>query len=285
MLISSLTALFGALLAYALSDGTLTGLGAPVIMWCALLCFITQWLAFIPAYLKQSERFYDLTGSLTYIGGTLLALSQAGLAEPRALLLASLVLIWALRLGSFLFKRVHQDGGDGRFDELKPRWGAFLTAWTVQGLWVLFTASSAWVGILSARPLPLGWLELAGGALWSIGFAIEVIADRQKRAWRAERGAEAFIQRGLWRYSRHPNYFGEITLWCGVALISLPVMSGWSHLSLLSPAFVYLLLTRVSGVPLLEARAQERWGEDPSYQRYLARTSRLLPWPPKRSKP
>jgi steroid 5-alpha reductase family enzyme len=283
MLISALTTLFGALLTWGLSQGTLTLEGTPVLLYCALIAFGVQWVAFIPAYLKQTERFYDLTGSLTYISCALLILSQVGLSEPRALLLSALVMIWALRLGLFLFRRVHQDGGDGRFDTLKPRFGAFLTAWTVQGLWVLLTSSAAWVGALTTTPQPLGWVELLGGLVWLTGFSIEVIADQQKRSWRAhKREGERFICSGLWRYSRHPNYFGEITLWVGVALIALPVMSGWGYLGLLSPVFVYVLLTRISGVPLLEARAQERWGSDPRYQAYLQQTSRLCLWWPKR---
>jgi len=283
MLISALTALFGALLTWGLSQGTITLEGPPVLLYCALIAFGVQWLAFIPAYLKQTERFYDLTGSLTYISCALLILSQVGLSEPRALLLSALVMIWALRLGLFLFRRVHQDGGDGRFDTLKPRFGAFLTAWTVQGLWVLLTSSAAWVGALTIAPQPLGSVERFGGLIWLMGFFIEVIADQQKRSWRAHKSVdERFISSGLWRYSRHPNYFGEVTLWVGVALIALPVMSGWGYLGLLSPVFVYVLLTRISGIPMLEARAQERWGDDPPYQAYLQQTSRLCLWWPKR---
>ena len=271
--------LLGALFTLALSQGGAQVNGWPAVAVCALIVFGVQWLAFIPAYLKQTERFYDVTGSLTYISCTLLALSIAGFDEPRALLLAGCVLVWAARLGTFLFRRVHQDGGDGRFDDIKPKFSSFLTAWTLQGLWVLVTASAAWTGMLSARPAPLSWVDLGGALIWLIGFTIEVTADRQKRAFRARHGAGRFIQEGLWRYSRHPNYFGEVTLWVGTLLIALPALSGWQHLSALSPVFVYLLLTRVSGVPMLEERARARWGDDPAYQAYVARTFRMLPWP------
>jgi len=255
----------------------------PAIALLAAVSFAVQWVAFIPAYRRQTERYYDLTGSLTYIACTLLALGAAwgdgaGGGAARGWLLGACVLVWAARLGSFLFRRVRQDGGDGRFDHIKPRAGAFLTAWTTQGLWALVTASAAWAGILSARPAPLGWGDAPALALWAAGFAVEVTADRQKRAWRAARGPGSFVREGLWRYSRHPNYLGEITLWAGVALLALPALSGWLYLSLLSPVGVYLLLTRVSGVPLLEARARARWGDDPDYQDYLRRTPRLAPW-------
>ena len=278
MLISAVTTLIGALFALGLSQGTLTVDGWPVIAQCALIVFALQWVAFIPAYHKQTERFYDLTGSVTYLSCTLYALYSVGLDRPRALILASCVLIWAMRLGVFLFRRVHQDGGDGRFDAIKPRFGAFLTAWTIQGLWVLVTASPAWVGMLAEREAPIGIIGALGLALWVIGFTVEVVADRQKRAHRARHGSGRFIQEGLWRYCRHPNYLGEITLWTGVTLVALPVMSGWLYLGLLSPVFVYLLLTQVSGIPMLEERAHARWGDDPEYQRYVRDTPRLLPF-------
>lgn len=275
MFISLLTTMVGILYVLGLSQGTQWIGTWPMISICALIAFGIQWIAFIPAYLKQTERFYDLTGSLTYIIGTIFSLSITDHLNPRALLLASFVLIWAVRLGSFLFRRVHQDGGDGRFDQIKPRFGAFLTAWTIQGLWVLITASAAWTSILSQQHPPLGWSDSIGIMLWVFGFSIEVIADYQKRIFRAQHGANHFIQQGLWQYSRHPNYFGEITLWLGIALMALPTLSAWLYLSLFSPIFVYLLITRVSGIPLLEERAQIRWGHDEEFQAYQARTSRL----------
>lgn len=269
----------GALFTLGLSQSTLTlPSGLPAIALIALITLLTQWLAFIPAFLKQTERYYDLTGSLTYITCTLLTLTLTPTPTPRALTLALLVTLWAARLGAFLFRRVHQDGGDGRFDHIKPNLGAFLTAWTLQGLWVLITASAAWSATLSTHPAPMGWVDLIGVGVWALGFGVEVIADQQKRAWRARRGAGAFVREGLWRYSQHPNYLGEITLWGGVALLALPALHGWAHLSLLSPVCVYLLLTRVSGVPLLEARGRARWGDDPEYQDYIRRTPRLIPW-------
>ncbi len=119
--------------------------------------------------------------------------------------------------------------------------------------------------------------------VWLVGFGIEVAADDQKRAFRADPANRGrFITTGLWAWSRHPNYFGEITLWVGVALVALPALSGWQHLTLVSPLFVGLLLTRVSGVPLLEARGQATWGDDPEYRDYVARTPVLVLRPPRR---
>jgi steroid 5-alpha reductase family enzyme len=115
-----------------------------------------------------------------------------------------------------------------------------------------------------------------------VGFLFEAVADDQKRRFRANPANEGrFIASGLWAWSRHPNYFGEITLWFGIALVALPALSGWQYATLISPVFVYLLLTRISGIPLLEARAKKRWGDEPAFQAYRARTPVLFPRPPK----
>jgi len=152
---------------------------------------------------------------------------------------------------------------------------------TLQGLWVFLTLSCALAAITSAQPEPLGVVAAIGVALWLTGFAIEVVADQQKRAFRASPDNRAhFIRTGLWAWSRHPNYFGEITLWAGIALISVPALSGWQLVTLISPVFVYVLLTRISGIPLLESRAKKKWGADPEFQAYKARTPALWPRPP-----
>ncbi len=262
---------------WAGSQGGATAGALPVFAWCALLAFGLQWLAFVPAYRKQTEKFYDLTGSLTYLSCTGLALALVGRFDPRSLLLALFILVWAGRLGGFLFARVRADGGDDRFDTIKPDPLRFLTAWSLQGLWVLLTAGAAWAAITAAQARPLTALDILGASLWITGFAVEVVADQQKRAFRARAGRGRFITTGLWSRSRHPNYVGEIVLWIGVALLALPALSGWRLVTLISPVFVYLLLTRVSGVPLLEKKADRTWGGQADYEAYKARTPVLLP--------
>ncbi|HEY7775263.1 MAG TPA: DUF1295 domain-containing protein [Kineobactrum sp.] len=269
--------LLAAAIAFAGSDGGVRHQGWPVFALCAALAFAVQWLAFVPAYLRQTEKYYDLTGSATYLAVVWLAVGLGGTHDTRSLLLAACISLWALRLGSFLFHRVHQDGGDSRFDKIKPVPSRFLFTWTLQGLWVLITAGCALAAITSGSEQPLGTLGLAGVVVWAGGFLIEVVADRQKRVFRQAHGSEQFISCGLWARSRHPNYFGEIVLWCGIALIALPALSGWQWLTLISPVFVFLLLTRVSGVPLLERKADQRWGDNPDYQRYKANTPALVP--------
>jgi steroid 5-alpha reductase family enzyme len=184
-------------------------------------------------------------------------------------------------LGSFLFARIVRDGSDRRFDNLKPSLLRFCMTWSLQGLWVLLTLSCALAAMTSTRPKSLGAIALLGGIVWAVGFAIEAMADWQKRRFRADpANRNRFIRSGLWAWSRHPNYFGEIMLWSGIALIALPALTGWQHATLISPLFVYVLLTRISGIPLLEARADKKWGEDASYRAYKDRTPVLGPHPP-----
>lgn len=272
--------LLGAGVAWAGSQGGATVLGMPLFALAVGLIFLIQWIAFIPAYLQQTEKFFDLTGSLTYISITILAVLLSPVRDGRSYLLLALVVIWAARLGLFLYRRVHKEGGDGRFDELKPSFIRFLNVWTIQGLWVTFTAAAALVAITSTNHQPLGWVAWVGLLIWVVGFTIEVVADAQKSAFRADpQNKGKFIQTGLWAKSRHPNYFGEIVLWLGVAIIALPILQGWQWVALISPLFVTLLLTRVSGVPMLEKRADEKWGGQADYEAYKAQTPVLIPRP------
>ncbi len=270
----------GALLALAGSQQSLIWQGLPVFALCAGVAFLVQWLAFIPAYLRQTERFYDLTGSITYLSVVGFAVFSVGESRhARSLLLAAMVAVWAVRLGSFLFIRISQDGGDQRFDVIKTKPLRFLSVWTLQGLWVTVTVAAALAGIVSADQPELGLWALVGTLLWVVGFVVEVVADHQKRVFRATRDqtGHRFIRTGLWAYSRHPNYFGEIVLWLGVSVVAFPALSGWGYATLISPVFVILLLTRVSGLPTLEKQADKRFADDPLYSQYKAQTPVLVP--------
>ena len=277
-----LVILIGGGMAWAGSQGSASFRGVPIFALAVGLAFLIQWLAFIPAYLLQTEKFYDLTGSLTYITVILVSLLLSPDPDGRSLLLTGLVLLWAGRLGTFLFRRILRSGKDERFDEIKPSWIRFLNAWTLQGLWVTFTLSAALAAITTTFQKELGIFALIGFLIWVFGFTIEVTADAQKSRFRAQPENQGrFINTGLWRWSRHPNYFGEITLWVGTAVIALPVLQGWGLVGLISPLFVALLITRVSGVPMLEERADQKWGGQEDYQAYKANTPVLLPRPPR----
>ncbi len=270
----------GAAIAWAGSQNGLMASGLPLFAICGAIAFGLNGLVFLHANAVQTERFYDLTGSITYL--TVIAVAVAfGNADARSVLLASLVCIWASRLGSFLFIRITKDGSDGRFDEIKVNFANFLMTWMLQGLWVFLTASCALAAMTSAASVPLGWVAYLGAAIWATGFGIEVVSDTQKNRFREDpSNAGRFITSGLWSWSRHPNYFGEIVLWIGVAVVAVPALSGWQFVTLISPVFVFVLLTRISGVPLLEERAQKKWGDEPVFQEYTRRTSVLVPRPP-----
>ncbi len=273
-----LLVIVGALVAYAGSQGGSTFNGIPVFALCVGLAFVIQWIVFIPSYLRQTEKFFDLTGSLTYISVITIGLLLSGSFDARVILLWALVIVWAVRLGTFLFRRIQKAGKDDRFDELKPSFIRFLNVWTIQALWVTFTMAAALVAITTTVRKGLDAYAVVGFLIWVFGFAFEVIADSQKNRFAADpANKDRFIQTGLWSKSRHPNYFGEIMLWVGVAVIALPVLVGLQWVALISPLFVTLLLTRVSGVPLLEAKADKKWGGQPDYEEYKKKTPVLFP--------
>ena len=269
------------LVAWAGSQGGASIYGLPVYAWCVGIAFLIQWIAFVPAFALRSERFYDLVGSVTYITVACLAVLLGRRMDARSLLLLGLVLIWAGRLGTFLYLRVRKTGRDERFDEIKTSFLRLLQAWTLQGLWVSLTMAAVLAVMTTRTSHRLGPVEWIGLAVWLTGFSIEAIADEQKRRFRASpENRGRFISSGLWRWSRHPNYFGEIVLWIGVSVIAIPVLSGWRWVALISPVFVTLLITKVSGIPILERRADDRWGGQEIYEDYKRRTSVLIPRPP-----
>ena len=275
--------LIAALVALAGSQGGATVGGLPVFALCVALAFVIQWVVFVPSYLLQTERFFDLTGSITYITVTVVAVLLTPDTDARSILLLVMVAVWAARLGYYLFRRIRRAGADSRFDAIKPSFPRFLNVWTLQGLWVSLTLAAALAAISSTERVALGTLTAIGLLVWVLGFGMEAIADAQKSRFRADPANKGrFIHTGLWAWSRHPNYFGEITLWIGVAIVALPVLRGWQWVTLISPLFVILLLTRVSGVPLLEKSADERWGGEPDYEAYKAGTPVLVPRPPRR---
>lgn len=273
----------GALLALAGSDGGDRLAGVPVFALCVALAFAIQWLAFVPAYLAQSERYYDLTGSITFLSLALFALAASEPPDARAATIALLVACWALRLGFFLSARIRRDGFDRRLSRIKKDFAAFLMTWSLQGTWVTVSFAPGLAAITASSRVPADGFLIAGVVLWGLGFAIEVAADEQKRRFRSQAAnAERFITSGLWAWCRHPNYFGEILLWVGIAVAAWPALQGWALLTLASPLFIFLLLTRISGVRMLEASGRRRWGDDPEYGDYLARTPALVPRRPKR---
>ena len=242
------------------------------------MAVLIQFAIFLPSFLFQTEKFYDLTGSLTFISVT--SIAYFSLDDPTTIdtILYLYVIVWAGRLGIFLFRRINKDGKDERFDKAKKKFFWFLQYWMGQAAWVVFTAGASILAILSPVEAELEVLAIIGIFLWWSGFLIEVISDYQKRKFRETSDPKTeFISTGLWARSRHPNYFGEITLWVGMAVISLSSLSGIEYITaVVSPLFIYLLLRKAEGVPMLERIADERYGELSDYQEYKANTPVLM---------
>ena len=270
----------GALVALAGSQGGATVGGIPVFALAVAAAFAVQVLVYIPSAIARTERFFDATGSATFILVTLGVVLLSPSPDARSLALAAMVIIWAARLGSFLFIRIHRSGSDDRFDDIKVHPLSFLRVWIMQGLWVSITAAAAWIA-MATEPADRVSFDVFAGigiVIWIVGMLIEVVADLQKNAFKADPANKGrFIRTGLWSRSRHPNYFGEILAWVGVAIVAAPVFEGWQWIGLLSPVFVILLLTRVSGIPLLEKKADKRWGGDADYEAYKTATPVLVP--------
>ncbi|KAJ1631564.1 hypothetical protein T492DRAFT_591875 [Pavlovales sp. CCMP2436] len=248
----------------------------PVIAYAAGFAVVIQWIVFVPAYIYQTETYYDLTGSITYViitlGTLIYRMAYSNRLEQtsniRPIVSSVLVVIWAARLGSFLVRRIHRAGGkDGRFDKIKPSFAAFLAAWTIQGLWVFLTLLSVLILNTTVEDKELQWSDYLGWCVWLVGFSLEVISDNQKSQFNELRTGK-WVEVGLWKYSRHPNYFGEIIIWVGQWIVGTSIYTGGQWVSVLSPLFVTLLLTKITGIPMLEKRADEKWGTDPDYQRY-----------------
>lgn len=257
----------------------------------ALYTMAVQWVVFIHAGgffgNERTEKYYDLTGSLTYISSLALSLILFfyllnGTITARHIILSVFVAVWSARLGWFLFSRIHNSNGiDSRFTILKLSRSRFLMAWTMQGMWVFLTMLPVLMLNQYKDNVALGVFDYIGIPLWVIGFSLEVVADFQKSAFRkiAENKTK-WISSGLWSISRHPNYFGEILLWIGIALAAFGGLSARPRASFvfLSPVFVAFLLIFVSGIPLLEQKADAKFGDNSDYQRYKKETPVLVPF-------
>ena len=272
--------LFGFFLAWSGSDGGIRIHGLSLFSISVVFAFLIQWICFVPSFFFQTEKYFDLAGSVTYISIIIFALVMSNDLDLQKLVIGLFVLLWASRLGTFLFSRIRSAGEDSRFRVIKTNFLQFLMTWSLQGLWVCVTCGAALAAITSDKQIPLGIFFFVGCILWAVGFFVEVLADHQKSEFNRElENSGKFIHTGLWAWSRHPNYFGEIMLWSGLSVVALPVLEGWQHVTLISPFFVFLLLTKISGINLLERQAESRWGGDPDYQSYKASTNILVIWP------
>ena len=278
LIITAVTLLFVVLIAY------LSGLEGNYIFTIPLLVFLVcviiliQWLMFLPSYLKSTEHYFDITGSITFITVSVLAFILSDNKNIRSILLTLLIIVWATRLGVFLLKRVKAAGSDGRFDDLKD-FSTFFMVWNLQALWITFTLLSSLIIFTSNHSGNLEIYDYIGIITWISGLFIEVVADKQKSDFKNDiSNKNKFISTGLWKHSRHPNYLGEIILWTGITIIAIPLFSGWSWLGLISPVFVFIMLKFISGVRILENRADMKWGKDKEYLKYKNSTPEIFPF-------
>lgn len=252
----------------------------------AFLAMLVQWAGFLHASglfgNPPTEKFYDIFGSLTFVLILCLSISLRKAPSPRQKLAVMAALIWAVRLGWFLFARIVKNNGiDSRFTEIKREMLTFLVAWTIQGAWVFTTIFSILLMNVSTDTSRLNILDFTGLCLWIVGFAFECIADFQKQAFRKNpSNRDKWISSGLWAYSRHPNYFGEMLLWLGISLIAFSAMKTRTQrlANFISPLFVATLIIFVSGIPKLEERADSQFGKIEEYRRYKRSTPTLIPF-------
>lgn len=268
------------------SDPFLKG-GLTVLQTTAIFASLIQIIAFVPAWWFQTEKFYDLTGSSTYIICIFYSFAAGyqeahiRLGKPldgRAIAATCMVTIWALRLGYFLFSRILSSKKDGRFDTLKADPITFFVVWNIQGLWVFLGCLPSFILNSTQAGTPFVWTDALGGALFGIGLFLEAVSDHQKSVFNSKpENRGKWIDFGLWRYSRHPNYFFEWTLQFGLFLLCMAEFEGTQWIAVCSPVFIAILLAFISGVPLLEKRADEKWGSNPDYQKYKRSTSVCIP--------
>ena len=251
-----------------------------IVMQAVMLAILIQWVAYIPAYIFQTEKFYDLTGSLSYltvIWFVFFSSNNLSGLNIQNLIVVTLISVWAIRLGTFLFGRIHKDGEDKRFRTIKTSASQFFMTWTLQGMWVSICTMCAITAISSSQGIIANVLFYLGLAFFIVGFAIEVVSDQQKSAFRAvPENKEKFITSGLWSKSQHPNYFGEILLWSAIALLSISSLNGTQYLTLISPIFTYVLLVYISGVRMLDDMGNKKWGHLEEYREYKRNTPTLF---------
>lgn len=245
-----------------------------------IISLLIQLCFFILAFTFQTDKFTDLTYGLTFILVVLfLSLTYSPLTFPQ-ILISILITIWATRLAGYLSLRILKIKKDKRFDQVRNSFLKFAQFWLLQGasVWIIILPATYLLTLSSPQPHPL---TLIGALFFLLGLVIESLADFQKFIFKNEH-PNTFITSSVWKYSRHPNYFGEIIIWLGIFIITLPYQQSLSWLTVSSPLFITTLLLFISGIPPLEERHQQKYGSQKKYQQYKKSTSLLIPLPPKK---
>ena len=234
---------------------------------------------FVPAYIYKTDKLTDISYALTFLLITIIAFSLSTQTLNKTIL-AIMIALWSIRLGAFLFIRIRKMKKDKRFDGMRESFTKFIKFWLLQGLtvWIVLIPSILFFATDRNEVIRIGAI------IWLLGIIIETIADAQKYKFKQNtKNKDKYIQEGLWKYSRHPNYFGEILCWIGIYIyVSLSLTTTQKIIGLISPLFIIILLLFVSGIPLLEKYADKKWGRQKDYQEYKRKTSLLIPLPPKK---
>ncbi len=239
--------------------------------------FLINYLSFFWAYFMQSDKLTDLMYSISFVSVALAILVWGGDYSLDKILLVSMVVIWGIRLGAYLFMRIHQMKKDDRFDERRESFIGFGMFWTLQALTVSIVMIPVII-YLGKESVSLGFLHYLGMAMWLLGLVVESVADQQKFAFKSnEANKGQFMRSGIWKYSQHPNYAGEMLCWIGVFLFCVPALVGWEWLSIISPIWIVFLLLFVSGIPYLKKSANKKYGHLEAYQDYKKNTPLLFP--------
>lgn len=242
-----------------------------------LISLAIQVVLFIPAFKFKTDKLTDLSYGLTFVLLSLISFLSSDMTFPKLLLL-SMITVWGLRLGIYLFIRINKTKKDSRFDEIRIDFMKFLSFWILQGISVFVILIPSLLFFQTATEFSL--LSLLGLGLWLTGLVIEAFADQQKFSFiNNERNKGKWINVGLWKISRHPNYLGEILCWVGIYLYTYSSLSTiYRPIGLISPLFISILLLFVSGIPKLEEKADKKWGNNQKYQEYKKKTSVLIPF-------
>jgi len=239
-------------------------------------------LFFSLASILKTDKFTDLVYGLSFIILAWFFVLQTRTFYFYQIFLAVMISLWGLRLIGYLFIRILKIKKDRRFDGIREKPLAFLKFWIFQGLavWIIMLPSIYLFN--QQQPKELNSLMIAGFVIWVFGLLIETVADWQKFVFKNNpKNKDRWVNVGLWRYSRHPNYFGEMTLWWGIFIFCAPFLQSLAWLTIVGPLFITYILLFVSGIPLLEKRYDKKYADNQSYQRYKKNTSLLIPLPPK----
>lgn len=247
----------------------------------AIVTILYQFSFFIIASTFKFDKVTDFAGSTNFVVLALLTAILHGSWYFRQIVLTLFVVIWGLRLGVFLLLRILQWGEDRRFDDKRSNLLRFAIFWVLQAVWVWTVSLPVTIVNASGINPSVHPADIVGWLLWALGFIAEAAADQQKLTFKSSpANSGRWCDAGIWKWSRHPNYFGEILLWWGIFIAATPVLRGGQWAVIAGPVFITLLLLFLSGIPMLEESADKRFGSNAGYRRYKNQTSPLVPLPP-----